>query len=124
MLVSIFSSPSVQHLKDKADDKYGFAQTNGRVEFEMLSGKGKNKFPGLPGPNCLVVKRIYKTGLLAKWNERVPQLEVKTGDRIVAVNEQNTVEEMAKEIHNPRIFLQVMRSGNWIGAETGLENRK
>eukprot|EP00434_Breviolum_minutum_P037156 symbB.v1.2.032934.t2/scaffold4026.1/size46687/2 len=95
--------------KDKADDKYGFAQTNGRVEFEMLSGKGKNKFPGLPGPNCLVVKRIYKTGLLAKWNERVPQLEVKTGDRIVAVNEQNTVEEMAKEIHNPRIFLQVMR---------------
>ena len=26
MLVSIFSSPSVQHLKDKADDKYGFAQ--------------------------------------------------------------------------------------------------
>ena len=90
----------------------------------MLSGKGKNKLPGLPGPNCLVVKRVYKNGLLAKWNERVPQLEVKTGDRIVAVNEQNTAEEMAKEIHNPRIFLQVMRSGNQIGAETGLENRK
>lgn len=93
--------------KDKADDKYGFAQANGRVEFEMLLNKGKME--KLEGPNYLVVKRVYKGGLLAKWNERVPQLEVKTGDRIIAVNDQKSAEDMATEIHNPRIFLQVMR---------------
>lgn len=59
----------------------------------------------------LVVKRVYSTGLLAKWNERVPQLEVKPQDRIIAVNDENTAEGMAKEIHQPRIFLQMMRRG-------------
>lgn len=93
--------------KDKAEDKYGFAQSNGRVEFEMLLNKGKKE--KMEGPNYLVVKRVYKAGLLAKWNERVPQLEVKTGDRIIAVNDQKSAEDMAKEIHAPRIFLQVMR---------------
>ena len=57
----------------------------------------------------LVVKRVYATGLLAKWNDRVPQLEVKPHDRIVAVNDETTAEGMAKEIHQSRIFLQMMR---------------
>ena len=73
----------------------------------MLLNKGKKE--KMEGPNYLVVKRVYKAGLLAKWNERVPQLEVKTGDRIIAVNDQKSAEDMAKEIHAPRIFLQVMR---------------
>jgi hypothetical protein len=98
---------STDSLQDKAEDKYGFAQSNGRVEFEMLLNKGKKE--KMEGPNYLVVKRVYKAGLLAKWNERVPQLEVKTGDRIIAVNDQKSAEDMAKEIHAPRIFLQVMR---------------
>lgn len=92
--------------KETATDKYGFAQANGRLEFEMRQGKAKQI---LEGPHMLVVKRVYSTGLLAKWNERVPQLEVKPQDRIIAVNDENTAEGMAKEIHQPRIFLQMMR---------------
>ena len=100
-------------LQDKAEDRYGFAQANGRVEFEMLLNKDKKE--KINGPDYLVVKRVYKAGLLAKWNERVPQLEVKTGDRIIAVNDQKSAEDMAREIHAPRIFVQVMRhqSPDW-----------
>lgn len=98
--------------KEGEQDKFGFAQANGKMEFEIrLEGKSfeSGKRSRLPGPDMLVVKRIYPDGLLQKWNARAPQLEVRTQDRILAVNDQTDVEAMAREIHAPRIFLQMVR---------------
>ncbi|CAE7204040.1 EHMT1 [Symbiodinium natans] len=97
--------------KESDQDKFGFAQANGKMEFEIrLEGKFESsKRPRLPGPDMLVVKRIYPDGLLQKWNARVPQLEVRPQDRILAVNDQTDVEAMAREIREPRVFLQMVR---------------
>ena len=43
------------------------------------------------------VKRVYPGGLLSRWNDRVPQLEVKPHDRVVAVNDKTTAEGMGTE---------------------------
>ena len=45
-------------------------------------------------------------GLIALRNERVPQLEVRPQDRIVAVNDQNTAEAMAKDLQSIDFMLQ------------------
>mmetsp|Transcript_31252 Transcript_31252/g.58694 ORF Transcript_31252/g.58694 Transcript_31252/m.58694 type:complete len:562 (-) Transcript_31252:222-1907(-) len=98
--------------KESTQDKFGMAQANGKVEFEIrLEAKAweSGRHPRLPGPEMLIVKRIYPDGLLQKWNARVPQLEIRRQDRIVAVNDKTTVEAMAAEMQERRVFLQLVR---------------
>jgi len=104
--------------KESVGDKYGFVQANGKIEFESrlarkpegsLDSDHENPVALLKGPEMLIVRRIHDGGLLARWNERVPELMVKPQDRIVSVNEDSTVEGMMQEIHSPRILIQMCR---------------
>eukprot|EP00933_Yihiella_yeosuensis_P008309 TRINITY_DN113694_c0_g1_i1.p1 TRINITY_DN113694_c0_g1~~TRINITY_DN113694_c0_g1_i1.p1 ORF type:complete len:660 (-),score=159.18 TRINITY_DN113694_c0_g1_i1:169-2148(-) len=107
--------------KETVHDKFGFVQANGRHEFESRigfvardesengAGTGEGDMPRLPGPEVLVVRRVHESGLLQRWNERVPDLAVLCQDRIIAVNEDSTVEGMMREIREPRIFMHIMR---------------
>jgi len=98
--------------KERADDKFGFVQANGLVDFETKLGRkasGEERPVALAGPELLIVRRIHHGGLLHRWNERVPELEVKPQDRIIGINDETTVEGMMAEIQCPRIMLQMMR---------------
>jgi len=98
--------------KERVDDKFGFVQANGLVEFESKLGRkasGEEGASALAGPELLIVRRIHSGGLLHRWNECVPELEVKPQDRIIGVNDEVTIEGMLAEIQCPRIMLQMMR---------------
>mmetsp|Transcript_70988 Transcript_70988/g.125535 ORF Transcript_70988/g.125535 Transcript_70988/m.125535 type:complete len:677 (+) Transcript_70988:74-2104(+) len=98
--------------KEEIDDKFGFVQANGKLDFETRLGQkasGEGGVSKLVGPDVLIVRRIHPGGLLQRWNERIPELEVKPQDRIIGVNDETTIEGMMAEIHTPRIMLQMMR---------------
>eukprot|EP00441_Pelagodinium_beii_P042123 CAMPEP_0197639854 /NCGR_PEP_ID=MMETSP1338-20131121/14348_1 /TAXON_ID=43686 ORGANISM="Pelagodinium beii, Strain RCC1491" /NCGR_SAMPLE_ID=MMETSP1338 /ASSEMBLY_ACC=CAM_ASM_000754 /LENGTH=659 /DNA_ID=CAMNT_0043212635 /DNA_START=71 /DNA_END=2050 /DNA_ORIENTATION=- len=98
--------------KEEPDDKLGFVQANGQLDFETRlaqKASGEAGSSKVPGPEVLIVRRIHLSGLLQRWNERVAELEVKPQDRIIGVNDETTVDGMMAEIHGPRIMLQMMR---------------
>jgi len=110
--------------KESVDDKYGFVQANGRLEFKQRlaissqnpsNAQSRNESPpqpedlSIPGPEVLVVRRVNQGGLLEAWNKRHPEAEVKPQDRIIAVNGATTVEGMLSEIREPRIHIKLCR---------------
>jgi len=98
--------------KDTVEDKFGFAQVNGRAEFEVRlprSEESPRLDEGPRGPEVLIVRRIHEGGLLHRWNERHPEAQVLPQDRICAVNHETTVEGMQREIRSRRITLRFMR---------------
>jgi hypothetical protein len=107
--------------KESKDDKYGFVQANGRIEYKQriaLMSQNNNRPNSATtnpvdedgsGPNVLVVRRINYGGLLEQWNKRHPEAEVKPQDRITSVNGETTIEGMQTAIRNPRIHIKFAR---------------
>lgn len=114
--------------KEHVDDKFGFVQANGKLEFEtrLQSSSGSaasaaqtpnsaaaaeaNADHALPpGPQVLIVRRIHENSLLHRWNRRHPEARVFPLDRICSVNGENTVESMQREIRSQSIVLRFMR---------------
>eukprot|EP00747_Dinoflagellata_sp_TGD_P076099 gnl/TRDRNA2_/TRDRNA2_159012_c0_seq1.p1 gnl/TRDRNA2_/TRDRNA2_159012_c0~~gnl/TRDRNA2_/TRDRNA2_159012_c0_seq1.p1 ORF type:complete len:984 (-),score=259.79 gnl/TRDRNA2_/TRDRNA2_159012_c0_seq1:7-2958(-) len=104
--------------KETANDKYGFVQANGKMEFEQRvsfgqyspTDKEKSKEVQLLGPDLLIVRRINEGGLLERWNRlHSNDWEVLPQDRIISVNSANTVEAMQQEIRTRKICLKFCR---------------
>jgi len=102
--------------KESIGDKFGFAQVNGRAEFEVrLPAPAQTSEPEFApdeawrGPEVLIVRRIHDGGLLHQWCCRHPEAEVFPQDRVCAVNGELTVEGMQREIRARRILLRFMR---------------
>jgi hypothetical protein len=118
--------------KETAEDKFGFVQANGKLDFEQrlmaaaeeagaASPTATTTPPSTPaastrpdiailnGPEVLVVRKINEGGLLHRYNLRHPEAEVLTTDFICNVNGQTSIEGMQREIRSRRIHLQIMR---------------
>jgi len=114
-------------LKKETDkDKFGFVQANGKLEFEtrLVNPSRRCASPGapgpkptmktpedspLPGPQVLLVRRIHEGALLHRWNQRHPQIAVKSQDRIISINGETTVESMQNEIRKPKVHIKFQR---------------
>jgi hypothetical protein len=104
--------------KQAAEDKFGFTQANGRMDFEartMTSQRSPHnaRSPSRPSPTSapevLVVRKVHDHGLLKLWNLRHSGAEVKPQDRIVRVNGEVTVEGMQREIRSQRVLMNIVR---------------
>lgn len=62
-----------------------------------------------PAPEVLVVKNIAEQGLLAEWNDLHEDAEIKSFDRVCAVNEATTVKEMSLQLRAPSVTITIMR---------------
>eukprot|EP00927_Polykrikos_kofoidii_P085391 TRINITY_DN9288_c0_g1_i1.p1 TRINITY_DN9288_c0_g1~~TRINITY_DN9288_c0_g1_i1.p1 ORF type:complete len:984 (-),score=183.07 TRINITY_DN9288_c0_g1_i1:368-3229(-) len=103
--------------KQNLQDKFGFMQANGKIEFETrLSVMCAKQEPssdddvqGLQGPELLIVRRVHEGGLLERWNKKHPEAEVCPHDRILSVNGEISVEAMQREIKTRRIHMHLCR---------------
>jgi len=109
--------------KESPDDKYGFVQANGKLEFEARLANPSQR-PTTPvstapirppedspleGPQVLIVRRIHENALLDVWNKRYPDIAVHPQDRICQVNGEISLEGMQREIKLERIGIKFMR---------------
>merc|ERR1740121_936017 len=96
--------------KETPDDKFGFVQANGKLEFEARLANPSQR-PTTPvstapirppedspleGPQVLIVRRIHENALLDAWNKRYPDIAVHPQDRICSVNGETTLEGMQR----------------------------
>jgi len=98
--------------KESEEDKFGFAQANGKLDFESrMSGSSRDEgeWRALPGPQALIVRRINPHGLLHRWNQLHPEAQVRPQDRIVSVNGSYSVQAMQHEIRSTKICAEIMR---------------
>jgi len=109
--------------KETAEDKYGFIQANGKLDFQTrlanpsprprTGGEAQTQRPPeespLPGPQLLVVRRIHEGGLLDRWNKRHPAIAVKPQDRICTINGETSIEGMQREVREPKIVIKFQR---------------
>lgn len=119
--------------KATKEDKYGFVQANGRVEFETRLKAGtitkvmeheeqaeqgadsrdplhRDQPALLPGPDALIVRRIHPGGLMQRWNQKHKDSVICPQDRICNVNGINTVEAMQMEFRSRRrVVMRMMR---------------
>lgn len=98
------------------EEKYGFVQANGKLEFEQRAVAQNTSSEVKPhadnkllGPDVLIVRRIHQGGLLHQWNQQHPKAKVLPEDRICSINDQNSVEGMQHEIRSQKISVQFMR---------------
>jgi len=106
-------------LKKKSEaDRFGFLHINGKWDFEkrrrahQAAQATEHIEPVEPeeGPEILIIKRIHEGGLLERWNQLHPEMEVQPGDCIQSVNGASSVEEMQREIRLHRVVLRCSRS--------------
>merc|ERR1712113_345051 len=80
--------------KESVEDKFGFVQANGKLEFETrflgLRALAEAQGTAFSGPHVLIVRRIHEQGLLHAWNLRHPEAQVYPQDRICKVNFETT----------------------------------
>lgn len=105
--------------KQAVEDKFGFVQANGRMDFESRMMSTSQSSPQnarllsrqspTSAPEALVVRKVHDHGLLKLWNLRHVRAEVKPQDRIVSVNGEVTVEGMQREIRSRRVLMNVVR---------------
>lgn len=114
-------------VKRSREDRYGFAQANGRVDFEAWLAAGwisRDAEPGtrqpeeepesvrspLPGPEELVVRGVHDGLLVWEWNQAHPQAAICCGDRVCSVNGQRKVEAMQRELRKAdKVEMEMLR---------------
>lgn len=116
----------VELVKRSRGDKYGFVQANGRTDFESWLSAGyitKDMEDGLhehdgperehcplPGPEVLIVRKIYDGGLVWEWNQIHQEGAIRPQDRICAVNGQKEVAAMQREFRSANmVTMKMMR---------------
>jgi hypothetical protein len=110
----------------KHDDKqkYGFSHANGKVQFLQDYAKAQKPFnstgnemnanvdnilPPSECPEALVIKRVAEHGLLEEWNFVHPEAEVIAGDRVIKVNNSQTIQDMQRELRLPSCVCTMLR---------------
>jgi len=104
--------------------KYGFSHAN--AKFELLkdynraqAGSNKNSESNVTTdlnllspaecPEALIVKRVNEHGLLEEWNFVHPEAEVRPGDRVIKVNNSDTIQDMQKELRTASCTCRILR---------------
>lgn len=108
--------------KESAQDRFGFVQANGKLEFEQrlifggrsarstVSPRLESPESPLPGPEALVVRRVTPDSLLERWNLLHTEAAVHPHDRIISVNGKSRVEAMQFELKTQQsIVLTLVR---------------